>query len=317
MQVPLPLPSVSARPRPVIRIKDIAWLVYLYPARWLARVLPLRSLYALGDATAVFGAVCLRGPRKALLERLAVAFDTDTGDPRLSAIADRYFRNSILRHLDDLLMDRLWQELPLPNVEIVHLENLTEALSAGRGAVLVSGHFFASRLAKRYLATIGFPCLSVWNREPPDRKAGQLGMRLLQKRYLAFIDRALGGNVTIQDPDCTLKMLARLRCGGLVACHVDAAFSQEVVKCRFLGQGESFPVGFLHVAKLAGCPLVPFLFLGNSRRLKIEFGKALWLQDAPDRKSFAQTNLMTVLRILEEQIKSHPAEWDFWIRWSA
>jgi KDO2-lipid IV(A) lauroyltransferase len=317
MQVPLPLPSVSARPRPLIRIKDIAWLVYLYPARWLARLLPLRSLYALGDATAVFGAACLRGPRKTLLEKLAVAFDTDTGDPRLSAIADRYFRNSILRYLDDLLMDRLWQELPLPNVEIVHLENLTEALSAGKGAVLVSGHFFASRLAKCYLATIGFPCLTVWNREPPDRRAGQLGMRVLQKRYLAFIVRALGVNVTIQDPDCTLKMLARLRSGGLIACHVDTAFSREVVKRRFLGQEENFPAGFLHVAKLAGCPLVPFLCLGNSRRLKIEFGNAIWLQSVPDRKSFAEINLTKVLRILEEQIKSHPAEWDFWIRWSA
>ncbi len=317
MQAPIPPSSVSTRPRPLIRIKDIAWLVYLYPARWLARVLPLRSLYAFGDASAACSSACLRGPRKALLERLAVAFNADTADPRLSAIADGYFHNSILRYLDDLLMERRLRELRLRNVEIVHLENLTEALSAGRGALLFSGHFFASRLAKRYLATIGFPCLSVWNREPPDRKAGQLGIRLLQKRYVAFLGELVGDDVTIQDPDCTLKMLARLRSGGLVHSHVDGAFSQEVVKRRFLGQEESFPTGFLHVAKLAGCPLVPLLFLGDSRRLRIEFGKALWLENASDRRSFAETNLTEVIRILEEQIKSHPAEWDFWIRWSA
>ena len=309
--------SASAGTRPLIRIKDIAWLVYLYPARWLARVLPLRTLYALGDVSATCGSACLRGPRKALRERLAVAFDADSADPRLRATADCYFRNTILRYLDDLLMERLLRESRLRNVEVLHLENLTGALSAGRGAVLVSGHFFASRLAKRYLATIGFPCLSVWNREPPDRKAGQLGMRLLQKRYVALLGELVGDNVTIQDPDCTLKMLAKLRSGGLVACHVDAAYSQEVVKLRFLGQEESFPAGFLHVAKLAGCPLVPLLFLGNSRGLKIDFGKALWLKDAPDRRSFAEINLTEVLRILEKQIKSHPADWDFWIRWSA
>jgi lauroyl/myristoyl acyltransferase len=317
MQVPLPSSSASAQPRPLIRVKDIAWLVYLYPARWLARVLPVRSLYALGDASAICGSACFRSPRKALLERLAVAFNADTTDPRLSAIADRYFRNTILRYLDDLLMERLLREPRLRNVEIVHLENLTEALSARRGALLVSGHFFAIRLAMRCLATIGFPCLTVWNREPPDRKAGQLGVRLLQKRYVAFLGELTGDNVTIQDPDCSLKMLARLRSGGLVHCHVDAAFSQEVVKRRFLGQEKSFPTGFLHVAKLAGCPLVPLFFLGNSRRLRIEFGKALWLENAPDRSSFAETNLTQVLRVLEEQIKSYPAEWDFWIRWSA
>jgi len=291
-------------------------LVYLYPARWLARVLPVRSLYGLGDASAVFASACLRGPRKALLERLAVAFNADTADPRLRAIADRYFRNTILAYFDDLLIERLLRGLRLRNVEIVHLENLTEALSAGRGAVLVSGHFFATRLAKRYLATIGFPSLSVRNSEPPDRRAGQLGIRLLQKRYMAFLGKVVGDEVSIHDPDCSLKMLARLRSGGLVYCHVDATFSQEVVKRRFFGQEETFAAGFLHVAKLAGCPLVPLLCLGNSRRLRIEFGRALRLENAPDRRSFAETNLTEVLRILEEQIKSHPAEWDFWIRWS-
>jgi lauroyl/myristoyl acyltransferase len=155
----------------------------------------------------------------------------------------------------------------------------------------------------------------VRNHEPPDENAGQLGARLLQKRYVAFIGEVQGDEVSIQDRDCSLKMLARLRSGGLLDCHVDAPFSQEVVKRRFFGQEKSFPAGFLHVAKLAGCPLVPLHCLGNSRRLRIEFGRALWLEKAPDRKSFAGTNLTPVLRVLEDQIKSHPAEYDGWIRW--
>jgi lauroyl/myristoyl acyltransferase len=314
MQAPRSLPSTSAPTRPLIRIKDLAWLIYLYPARWLARVLPVRGLYALGDATAACGSRCLRGPRKALLQRLAVAFDTDAADPRLNAVADRYFRNTILRFLDDLLMER--REFRLRNVQIVNLENLSNALSAGRGAVVVSGHFFASRLAKSYLATIGFPCLTVTNREPPDARAGQLGIRFLQKRYVAILGELLGDEVSIQDPDCSLKLLAKLRSGGLISCDVDSPFSQEVLKRKFLGQEGNFPIGFLRVAKLAGCPLVPLHSLGNSRRLRIEFGKALWLENAPDRRSFAETNLTKVLRVLEEQIRSDPAEWDFWIRWS-
>ena len=296
-------------------MKEVAWLVYLYPIRLLARILPLRSLHALGDASAACGSVCLRGPRKALLERLAVAFNADTTDARLRAIADCYFRNAILRFLDDLLIERLLRGPLQRNVEVVHLENLREALSAGKGAILVSGHFFASRLAKRYLVTIGFPSLSVRNHKPPDEWAGQLGMRFLQKRYVAFIGEVEGEEVAIQDPDCSLKMLARLRSGGLIDLHVDAPYSQEVVKCRFLGQEKSFPAGFLYVAKLAGCPLVPLHCRGNSRGLRIEFGKAIWLENAPDRRSFAETNLTEVIQILEEQIKRHPAEWDLWIRW--
>lgn len=296
-------------------MKDIAWLVYLYPARWLARVLPVRSLYALADASAVCGSVCLRRPRSALLARLAAVFNTDATDPRLSELADQYFRNAILRFLDDLLMERLLRERHLRNVEIVHVEHLTEALSAGKGAILVSAHCFASRLTKRYLATIGFPSLSVRDYEPEDDWAGHLGMRLLKKRYVAFLGEVQGEEVAVQDPDCSLKMLARLRAGGLVECHADAGTSREVVKRKFLGEETAIPAGFLHVAKLAGCLLVPLHCMGNSRHLRIEFGKAMALQNAPDRRSFAESNLKEILRILEEQIKSHPAEWDFWTRW--
>jgi len=296
-------------------MKDVAWLVYLYPARWLARLLPLAWIYALGDLAAALASVCLRRTRKRLLKRLSTAFNRDPADPHLRRIAGQYFRNAALRFLDDLLAERLLREGRLRNVEIVHLENLTQALSAGKGALLVSGHFFASRLAKRYLAAIGFPSLSVRSLNPRDRRAGRLGMRFLQKRYVALVGQVLGDEVSIQDPDCSLKMLARLRSGGLIDCHVDAALSRQVIERMFFGRQTPFPAGFLHVARVAGCPLVPIHCLGNSRRLRIEFGKALWLESAPDRRSFAENNLSKVLRILEEQIISHPAEWDLWMRW--
>jgi lauroyl/myristoyl acyltransferase len=312
---PAPRSSRPQPPRPLVAIKDIAWLLYLYPARWLARVLPLRFVYALGDAAGACAAACLPATRKALLRSLALAFSPDIGDPALNALADRYFRNDILRFLDDLLMQRLLREHRLRNAEVVHLDNLTQALAAGHGALLVSPHFFASRLAKRHLATIGFPSLSVRHHAPPDRHAGRFGMRFLQKHYVALVGEALGDEVSALDPECSLKMLARLRSGGLVDCHMDAACSREVVRRSFCGREKPFPAGFLHVAKLAGCPLVPLECLGNSRRLRIEVGKPIWLSDAPDRRSFVETNLTPVLRVVEEQIKRHPAEWDLWIRW--
>jgi len=51
-------PPHSAAPplrRPLIRVKDLAWLIYLYPVRWLTLILPLRLLYAVGDVAAVSG----------------------------------------------------------------------------------------------------------------------------------------------------------------------------------------------------------------------------------------------------------------------
>jgi Kdo2-lipid IVA lauroyltransferase/acyltransferase len=307
--------SDSREERPLIRLKDVAWLVYLYPARWLARVLPISWLHALGDVAALLGSTCLRGPRRRLRERLRLAFDQETPDSRLQDIARQYFRNAILRFLDDLLMDRLFRGRCLRNVEVVHLERLTSALAAGRGAILVSGHFLASRLGKRYLADIGYPSLSVRNFEPPEPWAGRLGMRFLTKRYVSFVGSVLGEEVSIQDPECSLKMAAALRSGGLIDLHADAPFGRERVPRELLGEVFDFPVGYLRVARFAGCPLVPIHCQGSSRRLRIEFEHALMVESAPDRDSFAELNLTGVLRILEKQIRTHPAEWDLWIRW--
>jgi lauroyl/myristoyl acyltransferase len=307
--------AVEAEKRPLIRLKDVAWLIYLYPARWLALFLPLSWFCAVADWAAALGSRCLRGPKKRLLARLAVAFETNPADPRLRDIARQYFRNAILRFADDLLMDRLFRERRLRNVEITGLENLTRALSAGKGAVLAGGHFFASRLAKRYLAEIGYPSLSVRNLHPRDRWAGKLGTHLLQKRYVALISSVLGDEVFLQDPECSLKMVARLRSGGLIDCYVDAALSREVAYCQFLGQQARFPLGILHVARLAGSPLVPLHCLGNSRSLRIAFGSPILVEDQPDRSGFAEANLAGLVRFLEERIKKFPTEWDLWIRW--
>jgi lauroyl/myristoyl acyltransferase len=298
--------------QPFFRLKDLAWLIYLYPARWLARFLPLAWLYAAADVAAALAPFLLRGPRRRLRERLRSAL-ADPAD--VERIADQYFRNAMLRFLDDLLMERLLRPPRDMPVRMLHVEHLSEALSHGHGAILVSGHFLASRLGKRYLAAHGFPALSVRNHRPADLWAGRFGARFLLPRYVAFIGQVQGEEVSIQDPECTLKMLARLRSGGLIDCHIDAPLSRDVLEREFMGAISLFPAGYLHVASLADAPLVPLHCRGNSRGLEIEFGDPLLVQPIDDRQRFAAGNVDRLLRALEEHIRLTPAEWDLWLRW--
>jgi len=298
--------------RPLVTPKDIVWLTLLFPATWLTRLLPLSWLYPLGDALAASRAALLRRSRKGLLRALSAGLDADPASPELHAIAAQFIRNRILCHLDDLLIVHRFPDLHWPNVEVVHLDYLTQALSAGKGALLLNGHFYASRVAKRYLAATGFRSLSVRNHAPPYWAVGQFGNRFLRQRFTAFLGAVLGDEVSSSDPDCSLKMLARLRAGGLIDYYVEARISREQVTRRVLGRDRTYAAGFLHVARLAGCPLVPMRCAGNSRRLRIEFGEPFELQDAPDRRTFVETNMAVILRNLEEQIKSNPAEWYLW-----
>ncbi len=302
-------------PRPLLRGKDVAWWVYLYPGRWLARFLPQSWMYAIGDALAWFASFALRAPRRRLMERLELAFPSEVGSPRLKQIARNYFRNAVRRFQDDLILERNAPASRFGTAELVNLDNLTAALSTGHGALLISGHFFASRAGKRYLHGVGYPALSVRNHEPSDDWAGRFGKRFLQTRYVKFLAGVLGEEVPVHDPDSSLKMLARLRSNGLVDLHMDAPFSRELARRDFLGKSRRFPTGFLHLAWIARAPLVPMLCLGDSRRLRIEFGTPIHPCEWQDRARFVEDGLARLVKTLEEQVLRAPAQWDLLIRW--
>jgi KDO2-lipid IV(A) lauroyltransferase len=307
--------ELAAPSKSLVRVKDFAWLVYLYPLRWISVVAPVDWFRALGDMASRLGAKSLPRARARLVARLAVAFGAECDERRLQEIADAYFRRAIFRFFDDLLLARVPPPRLLRNVTLTGREHLDDALARGRGALLVSGHLCASRLAKRHLASIGYPALTVRNHVPPDPVAGRLGRALLLPRYVALVGKALGEEVALQDPECSLKMLARLRAGGLVDCHVDVMLSQEVVTRPFLGADMRLAAGYLHVARLAGCPLVPIHCRGDSRDLAIDIGAPFSLVPAADRGAFVQANVAQIAALLEAQVRRDPAEWDMWFRW--
>jgi lauroyl/myristoyl acyltransferase len=307
-------PRPRAR-RPLVRVKDLAWLGYLYPLRWLTGALPLPAAYALWDALARIGAALLRGPRRRLEARLQLAYPSPADRPRTGEIAADHFRRSILRFGDDLLLPRLTRERTTRSTELVHPERLAAALARGNGALLVSGHFLASRAGRHHLAAIGYPTASVRNLDPRDASLGVLGERFVQRRYVDFLSRTIGDEIAARATDSGLRIMARLRAGGLVDLHVDAAFSREMVVREFLGATYAFGAGAFHLAYLVGAPVVPIQCLGDSRRLTIEFFEPIDPADWPDRHAYAAAALDRSLRILEQEIRAAPSQWDLWIRW--
>jgi lauroyl/myristoyl acyltransferase len=300
---------------PLVRGKDLGWYFYLYPARWLTERLPLRAAWALWDGLARLGAACLRRTRRRLVARLQLAYPARADRVLTERIAAEFLRNAIRRFGDDLLLPRFARCGGLGPVELVHPERLAAALARGRGALLVSGHFMASRVARQHLAAIGHPAAVVRNLAPRDSSAGRLGRRGIQRRYVDFLTSVIGEQIAIGDPDCSLKMMARLRAGGLVDVHVDAAFSRVIEHREFLGVRYPFAGGAFHLAWIVGAPVLPVHCTGSSRRLRIEFGVPIDPQDEPDRDAFVAGALDRAVAGLERQIRAAPAEWDLWCQW--
>jgi lauroyl/myristoyl acyltransferase len=304
-------PGPKAR---LLSVKDILWFVYLFPLRFFARHLSARNLYRLGRALEPCFQVVADSRRRSARERMRRALGERLNDSEFDDISRRFVSNAVWRALDDLhLMDPKSAARLVPP-EIHGLDHLTRALAAGNGVVLLTGHFYANRLAKHHLARMGYPVMSVRNGQPPDQWMGRIGARFLQPRYIEFLHSVIGDEVFIQDPQCSLKIFRRLRSGGIVNVHFDSSFSRHSVELPFLGASKRFPTGLLEIVRLSKCSVIPMLCLGNQRAASITFEAPFVFEPAGSREEFASANLGRLVAQLEQQIREHSAEWEIWTR---
>lgn len=294
--------------RPLISVKDLLWTLYLWPGCWLAGILPISLLRSSRHLVPIIN-LAFKPFRKRFSRRINRYPALADAPDRLNQIVKNYISSAFQRALDDLLLTRFPVESVVQHCEIEGREYLEQALSLNHGAILVTGHFLATRLSKQYMKTQGWQVMSVRDFDYNDRKSGSFGEKFLQKRYLVHLHRVIEDEVHARDKESVLKILERLRLGGIVNIHADASISQKRCDLPFLGKPKSFGLSFLQIARVADSPLVPMGCFGDSRNLKIQFHPPL-LPALHDDKS-----LMEILaKIMESQIVRHPEQWEYTIR---
>lgn len=296
---------------PFVTLKDVLWLLYLYPVRALARLAPPSTAHTAARAFAPLFQLMRRPQRDFAAERISHTLGLDEAHCR--RVARRFVAHAVRRAADDLALTRLGDR-PVPRTTLRGRENLDQALAAGKGVLLLTGHFYANRAAKHHLRAIGCPVLSVRNGVPPDGAAGRLGRNRFQRRYVEFLHSVIRDEVLIQDPECSLRILRRLRSGGLVNVHFDAAFAAERTEMPFLGVPRLFGTGILDIVRLSGCEVVPMQCLGSTEDLSIVFDAPLAVVRGGTREAFLAANLPLFVRTLEAQVREHPDEWELWVR---
>jgi len=294
---------------PLITVDDLFWFLYLYPLRILSAFVPRRPMHWIGR---LFG-FCVRRRRDGVAHRMLAAQPAGIPGDHLQRIAGKFLANSAIRMMDDLVIS--WPSFPrkLRCSGIQGLEHLERAKSAGNGVLLLTGHFCATRVAKRYLASTGYPILTVRDELWEGDWWGRWGRRMLARRRLEFLQRIGGESVYIQDRGCTLKILRWLRSPGLVNIHFDGQSGRKSAPWSFLGAPRSFSTGVLDLVRLSGCAVVPMLCLGSSSAFQIRFGPMLEIAHPGGRDEFVQANLPAFVRAIEKQILDYPEEWEQWM----
>src|SRR5579863_391979 len=149
------MPSLSTAEQPLITVDDLLWFLYLYPLRILSAIAPRRLLYSIGRLSRLRGQKRMDVAVRRMLSVQCAGLPQD----QIPRIADKLLANSADRMLDDLVVSWPSSQRRLRCTEIQGLEHLEQARSAGKGVLLLTVHFCATRVARRHLATIGYPIL--------------------------------------------------------------------------------------------------------------------------------------------------------------
>jgi KDO2-lipid IV(A) lauroyltransferase len=307
--------NANSTPRvrlPLVTFNDLLWLLYLFPIRFLARVLPRWCLYAiarLSDPIVQFDA---RRAKARAAPWIAQACRTTPAHAK--RIASQSLSNTMFRTLDGLLLIRPSWEKMLHCTDLDGIQNLESAIARGKGVILLTGHFCATRIALRYLASQGHAALSVHNRQPPNKAEGRFGKRFLRPRDAQLLMRANPDWVDVQDPDCGLRIMRRLRAGGLVELQIDARGGTPIEQL-FLGVPWRVRCGIFEIVRLSDCAVVPMMCLGRSSGFRIRFDPMLEIDGASSREAFVAANLPRFLAVLEGYITENPEEWRLWNHW--
>jgi lauroyl/myristoyl acyltransferase len=308
--------TVTHQPRPVMEQRaplisplDLTRLFYLYPLRFAARILPPQVFMGICESLIPLTAVARRRTLARAMRNLRATFPAAT-DHEIEGWASKAVTGALHRAFQDLVTPRLVAGNHLTEVNVMGLVHLEAARSQGRGVLVFSGHFFAGRLARRYLEAKGMPMLVTRVGRPSGRRASRIGRRLLQ-RSVRLVHEVIGDEIFVEEPGSSLRILRRLREGGLVNAHLDAGNRHELLSpTMHVGRAARREVGILEIVRLTRAPMVPVAWFGDWRNLTIEFLPPVELVDAPDRLSFVAANMPRVAATIDELIRRHPEQWE-------
>jgi lauroyl/myristoyl acyltransferase len=305
-----PFPASTAASPPWVTANDLLWLLYLYPFRLVARLLPRWILYGIGRISNPMVQFHARRTKAKAAPWIAQACHTTPA--RARQIASQSLSNTMFRTLDALLLARPSSDKMLCCTAMDGFQNLESALARGKGVILLTGHFCANRNALRYLAAKGYRALSVHNRVPPNHAEGRFGRLFLKPRAVALQKSANSDQVYVEDPGCSLSILRRLRAGGLVCIQIDGREGPTVPEQLFLGLPWRIRSGIFELIRVSDCAVVPMLSLGHSSGFQIRFDPMLAIHPASSREAFVAANLPQFLTVVENQIVENPQEWRLW-----
>jgi len=274
-------------------------------AALLARVLPLRSLQALGNAMGSLLFRLLKPRREIALANLERVFGDRYDRRERERIINFSVRNMAKTMLELLKAGWLSDEQLREFVQIRGEEHLRHAVEQGRGVVVITGHFGNWELLAATIGRLGYD-LAVIARDANDQNTANIINRAREAAVAEVLPR-----------ESVREMLRVLREGNILGILPDQHTERGGIWLPFMGHLACTAPGPATLAQRTGSPIVPaFARRTEDDRLDLYFLPPIEVPDTGDRQQDIRTATRLINDALSAEIMAHPEQW-IWMhrRW--
>jgi KDO2-lipid IV(A) lauroyltransferase len=258
-----------------------------------------RGLIRLG---AIFGELVYRLdiPHRIIVNRnLRFAYPSWT-EGQVAAASCRVFQNLGMSIMELLQLLRMSRSDVLERCSLTGEDHMRQALSRGRGIILVSGHLGNWEFGLQFLACrFNTPIHLVVNPISPRTLNGWVNR--LRTRF---------GNRIIDKKKAFPAMRKAIRDGGIVALMVDLSRLKQSVEVSFFGRRARASHASALLATRCGAIVMPvFSHRNDDGRIAIELGPPLTFQRSGDLKENLKRNTQILTDRVEAAVRRHPDQY--------
>ena len=296
-----------------MKFSDLKPWFYYFPLRIACSRLPAAAIATVGSWVARLEEISVRRKNMELLYRnIAGVLGLHPGAEQVRAVGRQVLRNYLWNILEYGLAHHLRRLHGSDYLRIDGAEELREAVAAGKGVVIATGHFANFEMISTAPAWEGYDTAII---EPANtgsasmpagpRRRIQQFREAHQRRHLKY--RTMYTGVSFRH---TIDFLKR---GGVVIIAADyPATSGQTVS--FLGQQMYAPQGPAHIVLKSGARL----FFGGYERLSFGrnrlFLKPVAVPDSGDFKDDRWQLTLILVSLCEQWIRERPGQWA-WLLW--
>ena len=295
---------------PVRLLKDLGGLALYYPGQALVSWSPRPLLLPVAAMGGDLGRRLSRDGAEMRDELLALFGDQALPRPADDIIRDAY-RAAMFNELEVLRYSDLTPATIRDVCEVEGLEHLDAALAAGRGALILIGHFGANQMIMPALGHLGYPMhqLSapppVWAEILRDTRTNPVWEQVLKRRW------ALEKRLPVQHINVFRFLRPAFDClrgNEVLGLAFDGGGGRGWTQVRLLGRTANVSTQPVQLWRKTGAVVLPTMVLrprGEARH-RVVIGAPLQWREADTRATEDQVNMQAFVDGFADWVRQHP-----------